>query len=269
MRLLTLGVLMRRFQPSILLGLSSVSGGLAGLTIGNPGVRDVPLPNDLSELLRTTAMAIAVACREHNLVSSLATCERIDRLLKAGGANYEEAKALFNDLDSRLVDELDARHFLAIEPNKTQLLVGPIQFGAEVASAFPSAVTDIEEAAKCLALARGTACVFHLMRILECALRTLAASLNDPDLDPHRNPSWDTILRKCRAELARPLAQRSPEWKRDDQFYSAVTERLMAVKDAWRNPTMHVEKKYTEEEAEDTWNATRAFMRQVATKIHE
>ena len=50
-------------------------------------------------------------------------------------------------------------------------------FGDDVARAFPSSKGDIDEAGKCLALDRGTACVFHLMRILEIGLQLLAAKL--------------------------------------------------------------------------------------------
>lgn len=40
-------------------------------------------------------------------------------------------------------------------------------FGAVFERAFPSAIFELEEAAKCLALDRPTAAVFHLMRIME------------------------------------------------------------------------------------------------------
>jgi hypothetical protein len=44
---------------------------------------------------------------------------------------------------------------------------------------------------------------------------------------------------------------------------------MIAVKDAWRNPTVHVEQDYNEETALDAWNAARAFMRQLAQKLKE
>ena len=43
----------------------------------------------------------------------------------------------------------------------------------------------------------------------------------------------------------------------------------MAVKDAWRNPTMHVEITYTEEMALDVFRHVQAFMRHLATKLSE
>jgi hypothetical protein len=44
---------------------------------------------------------------------------------------------------------------------------------------------------------------------------------------------------------------------------------LRAVKDAWRNPTMHVRIAYDEEESRDVWNTVRVFMRHLATKLEE
>jgi hypothetical protein len=104
---------------------------------------------------------------------------------------------------------------------------------------------------------------------MEAALRVLAKTLNDPRLDPKRNPSWDSILKKCREELEKDRLKRAPEWAADDAYFSGAAARLLAVKDAWRNPTMHVETNYDEESALDVWNHVRAFMRHLATKLKE
>ena len=50
-------------------------------------------------------------------------------------------------------------------------------FGPDVFNNFSSANDDIDEAGKCLALGRGTACVMHLMRVLEVGLAALASAL--------------------------------------------------------------------------------------------
>lgn len=272
MRLLTLRDIMKRFNVGAFLRM----GWVAGFTGGGvtavhsiPGVSakatHEPLPDEFQKAGQTFR-ELGTHCVELGLHASAASCNRLVALADRKDALFSDLESLLQELYGRLDDEMKARWFFCVDADKTSYFL-PSPFGADVATKFSEAMTDIEEAAKCLAMDRGTACVFHLMRVLECALRSLAISLNDPDLDPRRNPSWDAILRKCRAQLALPLAQRSPEWRADDQFFSAVTERLMAVKDAWRNPTMHVEKKYTPEEAEDIWNSTRAFMRQVATKL--
>jgi len=140
-------------------------------------------------------------------------------------------------------------------------------FGLIEQNKFASAWRDIEGAGRCVAFDCGTACVFHLMRVMEVGLRALGSSLNNPDLDPKRNPTWETILRKSDDELRKPLKDRSPEWRSDDGFFSTATANLRAVKDAWRNPTLHVERDYTPSDAEDVWTAVRAFMRYLAKKL--
>jgi len=142
-------------------------------------------------------------------------------------------------------------------------------FGDDVANAFTSTSVDIEEAGRCFALERYTACVFHLMHVMEIGLRVLGATLKDSRLDPRENPSWERILKKCREELEKKRENRAAEWAADDAFFSQATATLMAVKNAWRNPTMHVEINYTENQSEDVFNAVKAFMRSLATKLHD
>jgi hypothetical protein len=49
------------------------------------------------------------------------------------------------------------------------------------------------------------------------------------------------------------------------EFYA----RLDAVKDAWRNSTMHVEKQYSPEEAEAIFSMTCSFMSKIASRMDE
>ncbi len=179
----------------------------------------------------------------------------------------EEIPSTARALQTALDIELSNQVFLHLNFEELQLARGDIHhFGEDVFLNFPEARFDIEEASHCLAYHRATACVFHLMRVMEVALRVLGDTLKLP---PTTNPTWDAILTKCDSELTKRLAQRSPEWQVDDVFFSGATGMLRAVKDAWRNPTMHVEKVYTEEQAEDIWNAVKGFMRHLATKLKE
>ncbi len=168
-----------------------------------------------------------------------------------------------------VVNALDRPRFKMIPDNRLKYFDSPrVIFGESVVSKFPSAEYDIEEAGKCYAVGRETAAVFHLMRVMEVGLRSLALTLKDERLDPKRNPSWESILKKCDEELAKPLKDRSVEWRADEAFYSTATANLRAVKDAWRNPTMHVERTYNEDTALEVWNAVQAFMRHLSIKLN-
>jgi hypothetical protein len=69
--------------------------------------------------------------------------------------------------------EKDSFFFVPLERAKYfPPINAPHIFGESVANAFPNSSYDIAEAGICLALARGTAAVFHLMRVLEIGLTT-------------------------------------------------------------------------------------------------
>ncbi len=176
---------------------------------------------------------------------------------------------LADEFDVRVKEELSANTFLYLEPREADTYVNPLEGWDAVIAAFPSAAIDIEEASKCMALCRYTACVFHLMRIMELALRTLAVTLNNPKIDPRNHPSWESILKKCRDELEKDRVDRAPEWAADSAFFAGVSANLMGVKEAWRNPTMHVGVSYTEERARDINTHVQSFMRHLATKLSE
>lgn len=95
-------------------------------------------------------------------------------------------------LKKRIDDELKNREFFAFDANHTDYFDRKNLFGEEVATAFPLAIVNVEEAGKCLALDRATACVFHLMRVMESGLRATAKPLHIPYA-----PSWESYLGTC------------------------------------------------------------------------
>lgn len=211
-------------------------------------------------------------CQGMGLLLSVMSIEEAEAYIAGNRHDLSATRigSFIETIQGRIFDELHISHFFTIPKEKLAFYESPKeQFGQEVIDRFPGAIYDIEEAGKCLALSRGTACVFHLNRTMELGLRALGHSLNNPSLDPKTNPTWESILRKCDEELRKPLSQRSLEWQKDDQFFVNATANIRAVKDAWRNPTMHVKKKYTDEEATDIFIASRAFMRHLATKLKE
>ena len=138
-------------------------------------------------------------------------------------------------------------------------------FGAEVSKAFPSSSFDIEEAGTCIALSRGTAGVFHLMRVMEVGLRSFARDLG---ISVPGDKNWGNILREISAAITR-LPDGTTTEKEHKEFCSGATAHLSSVKDAWRNPVMHVRGAYTGDQAEDIFTHVRSFIRQLATRIQE
>jgi hypothetical protein len=134
-------------------------------------------------------------------------------------------------------------------------------FGQEVFRAFPSANDDISEAAKCLALGRGTACIFHIMRALEVAVQVIADKIKAPIVDEHgKGLPWGVI-----AQNMKPIIDKMLNGSEEQIKWYRVQAHLVVVNRAWRVPTAHPKQKiYNTEEAEAVFNATKTFMQELA-----
>jgi len=178
--------------------------------------------------------------KQLGLSNSAAQAARIVvELMEPENIEAEEYPEMLQALLDRIVDETQRHQFFMIAPHLASYYAeAPKYFGEEVNTAFPSTQPEIEHAAKCFALGRNTASVFHLMRVMEVGLHTLGASLNSPTIDFRKNPTWETVLGRCDDQLKVPYNQRSAEWRADDQFYSTATANLRAVK-GWMEKSDH------------------------------
>jgi hypothetical protein len=104
----------------------------------------------------------------------------------------------------------------------------------------------------------------HLTRVLEVGLKSLAAPL-----DIRYAPSWESYLKQIRTKIDAEHKSKSIDWKRDEPFFRDVSGDLMTIKQAWRNPTMHVVRRYSIEEAELIYKAVRAFMQHLSERLSE
>ncbi len=170
----------------------------------------------------------------------------------------------FHELNARFEDELGRQLCFIVPREKAKLYTDPQLFGTTVADHFPSATLDVEEAGKCLALQRGTASVFHLMRVMEAGLKAVASALGIPYA-----PSWESYLKQIQTQLELEWKKKPRKWRTEEPFFRDVHANLFAVKLAWRNPTMHIVNSYTPDMAEEVFNAVRGFMRHIATKLSD
>jgi hypothetical protein len=126
-------------------------------------------------------------------------------------------------------------------------------------------MADLIDAAKCYALERDTAAVFHTMRALEVALSCLAKVFNIST--DHTN--WHNIIEQIEAKV-RDLSKTKPlNWKEDQEFYSQAASYFMVLKDAWRNYTAHARGRYDGDEAFRIMNNACGFMKKLATRLSE
>lgn len=189
----------------------------------------------------------------------------------SGRANTQTMHGMFVELHNRLIDDLSDKYFLMLRPERMQYYksCGSL-FGAEVTSKFPSAAFDIEEVGKCFSLNRYTACVFHLMRTMEVGIRAIARCLQIPDPVRPAERNWAILLKSIRDDgIWRKWPSATGRASGDGAVFEALYASLDAVKNPWRNGTMHIDRTYSDDEAEHILIAVKGFMRNLASRCDE
>lgn len=103
--------------------------------------------------------------------------------------------SVLDDLRRRLLDQGELMVSLWLSPTERERYEPrePL-FGTEFESQFStSGLFELDEAAKCLALGRATAAVFHLMRLMEIAVRAVARCLGIPDPIRPADRGWGVV----------------------------------------------------------------------------
>ena len=152
-------------------------------------------------------------------------CRRAaERLLETLQTERDPIKiaSVVNDLRRRLLDQSESMESIWLSPSERELFAPQTPlFGDEFAAKFASAgVFELDEAAKCLALGRATAAVFHLMRVMEVGIRATAHCLGAPDPTRAGDRNWGPILRNIKVELdARGGQKPTKTWKAGDREF--------------------------------------------------
>lgn len=168
--------------------------------------------------------------------------------------------------------ELRAVHFLALStPEKSLFEPSAPLFGADFAAKFKtSGAFELDEAAKCMALGRPTAAVFHLMRILELGIAAFATCLGIPDPIKPAERNWGIILKKIKEEgIEKKWPTPADRMKGDGLLFKSLHASLDAAKNPWRNETMHVSGKYTDDEARHIFVAVEGLMKKLSARMDE
>jgi len=192
-------------------------------------------------------------CQSADLKLSLLAVRRIVVLLNGTEPmRFSALEPLLHDLFHRVLDEMESARFFAVPERALLDFKEADGFGFEVARAFPSAKLDIQESISCYILGRYTASVFHLMRVLEISLKAFGDWLGVPLSKSH---TWGEIINAI--EKSGKTGKQTAE----------IIFHLINIKNAWRNPTMHVERTYDEELARDLLRETKRFTSQLATLL--
>ncbi len=169
----------------------------------------------------------------------------------------QDITRLNNDFRSILA----GRYFYSISPELKASYGQPELFGPLVAKKFKAARDDIEHAGNCLALGESTACVLHLLRAMETALRQLSRTLHVA-INP--KDTWGMILKNMDHGI-QALPEKTEQQKRKKSKWAECRANLFHVKLAWRDDSMHGKVTYDPKQARDILERVRAFMQHLAT----
>jgi len=162
-------------------------------------------------------------------------------------------------ITSVIHSELEQHVFLTLDTKEAELYDQKELFGKEVLAKFPAIQFDMTEAGNCLATGRGTACVFHLMRIMEVGVQQFGSKLS-VSLVGEKN--WQNILDEINKAI-----KRLPPKDAGTVGMCQAAANLYSVKLGWRNEVMHPKDTYTLEEAHNLIRQVKTFMAQLASLV--
>lgn len=172
-----------------------------------------------------------------------------------------ETALVLRELHDNILVELESSCFLSIAHEKRSYYEQKEPpFGSEVQSKFPQAGLDIAAASRCFALDEWTACVFHLMRVLEHGLQWLAS---DVGLKPEQtaNENWKNVIDLIEKEIRSLEQLPKTAWKVSRvKFLSEAAAQFRYFKDAWRNHVSHGRENYDSISGSSIWNHVKEFM---------
>lgn len=169
-----------------------------------------------------------------------------------------------------LTDPLEHR-FVHVREDRADYFEADALFGVQVHEAFPSARDDIREAGNCLSVEVNTAAVFHLMRVAEIGLRSLA---HDRGLKCKKGPlelqEWSTLIQSLeKAEHQIQSFPRTSARETQFEFYHGALMEFRALKNVWRHRVAHARESYDRDQAMSAMNHVGEFMRILAKVISE
>jgi hypothetical protein len=172
--------------------------------------------------------------------------------------NWSSASQELDQLLRRLLEELKTRAFRYVEKPDYELglwlsVYPGIRQNPEIRS-------ELESAGRCYAYDEDTACVFHLMRVVDYGLRLVAKSLA-VDFDAR---SWDGIGKAIEKKMREKHGDKTDAWKASEPFYGEILTDIQAISRGHRNAALHeLEKVYDKRTAEYLLTVTVAFIEHV------
>jgi hypothetical protein len=191
-----------------------------------------------------------------------------DQLRKGECKTYADYLVQVDVLHDLSVNELEGIVFGFLPRSHGKYFNQSALFGESVGEKFRDAQYDIAEAGNSYAHGTYTACVFHLMRVLEIALHKVASDLGITFPTALELENWQNIIEKIESEIiAREKRLPKGTAKSEEmQYYSEAAKEFRYFKNAWRNHVSHSRENYDVHDATKIMEHVRDFMRHLASK---
>jgi hypothetical protein len=260
--------IMKIFYPPHFIRIGVVTGldSIGSRFPGSFSLEHASIPDKENEIALWESLAKIFVDLE--LGASLSTAKKISNLLTKPESTYGDLAPLRLELQGRVIDEMANRHYVALTIKEGELYSFPRKGWEEIIERFPDSVTDVEEAAKCFALSRYPASVFHSVQVVEVGLIDLGKiiEVSDP------LSGWTATTNRLQNIIKKGHDARTPFERQHFSFFEQIQGTIEGLKNAWRNKISHAHGKLTvltadfsPDVAEEILFATRAFMRRLAT----
>lgn len=220
----------------------------------SPSMKIEPHGISGESLAQENLASIKIRCTEIGLKISVKAADHVLFLLSRT-STLAEVKEAMTHLERTIAWEMGDRLFTYVPPDRAAFYGQTELFGKDVNTKFPNIQYDMVEAGNSYAAGRGTATVFHLMRIMETGVQELGKKLG---VSLVNEKNWQNIIEEI--DKAIRTLPKTPQRSEISQ----VSGNLYAVKLAWRNEVMHPKDTYTLEEAENLIRLVKVFMEQLA-----
>lgn len=234
----------------------SLSALLQQLAVPHPDQLARPMEDTGREQFKKLLGHIRQDCEAVGLRISIKQVERLLQTIEIQSTTVGVIANLIADLRNRINDEMEDSLFVQIPSAKAMFFDTP-NLAESLGQSLTDAAFDLDEAGKCIALSRHTAAVFHLMRVVEVSLTRLAGKLG---IALSSDQSWGPLI----AELDRAIKAITGSEK---EAYALALTHLISVKNAWRNPTMHVGRFYDDGQTIAIYISVRFFLDSVRPLI--
>lgn len=213
------------------------------------------------------------ACEPLGLTNTLAQLRRLKPIFTTNEPQtvvWDRFARDVMEVHTRLIDELQARMLFCLNSEKTHYYRTPLTGWERVIGRFPETQMDVEEAARCFALERYAACVFHCVQLVEGGLIALGLfmSVKDP------KSGWTATSNELDRIVKKKFSELTPFETQHLTFFKQMHATVTALQDAWRNKISHTQGRlvvmtsdFPPFVAEEILIASRGFMRRLATDL--